>query len=417
MMPTTYGVPATTCRLCSQLLPNEIILDLGFQPPSDEFIRPEELRSPHGYYPLQLQMCEACGHLQLSYHVDPRVLYQHNYPYEQSTTETGRKHYHLMASSLVDRLSAPADSLAIDIGSNVGVLLEGFRIKGMKVLGVDPAEDMARKAVERGIPTIADFFSLEVARRIRSEHGTAHIITGTNVFAHLHYPGNAVDGVKELLSEKGALIFESPHALDLVQNLEYDTIYHEHLGYMSAKPVQKFFAAHSLELFDLEKTAIHGGSMRYFAGHPGAHPISPNVEQVIREEESGGLYDRSSMLEFAERVKDHRMKLSQLLMDLRKQGKRVVGVSAPAKGSTLLNYCHLHPGILDYIAEKAEIKIGLLTPGSNIPIVSDQRLLDDQPDYALILAWNFAEEIMKNLQVYHDRGGRFIIPIPEPRIV
>lgn len=417
MIANHFGNRAVECRLCSHPLSDDIILDLGHQSPSDEFIWPELLKDPHIRYPLQLQMCEVCGHHQLSYHVDPSILYQNDYPYEQSTTETGRKHYHLMAATLTDRLSAPADSLAVDIGSNVGVLLEGFRIKGLRVLGVDPAQNMAEKANERGIPTIADFFSSDIARRIRAEHGPAQVVTGTNVFAHLHHPGDVVDGVKELLGETGALVFESPHALDLVRDLEYDTIYHEHLGYMSVKPVQKFFEAHGLELFDLEKTKIHGGSMRYFAGHPGAHPISPNVEAVLQEEELNGLYDREALRGFAKKVSDHRQELMNLLTDLRKQGKRIVGVSAPAKGSTLLSYCHLHSDILDYITEKAQIKVGRLTPGSHIPVVADERLLEDQPDYALILAWNFSEEIMKNLQVYHDRGGRFIIPIPRPRIV
>jgi hypothetical protein len=417
MIAKYFGTRAVECRLCLHPLPDDIILDLGHQPPSDEFVKPDELRLPRGFYPLQLQMCDACSHLQLSFHVDPSILYQHDYPYEQSTTETGRQHYHLMASTLVERLAAPPNSLAVDIGSNVGVLLEGFRMKGLRVLGVDPAQNIAEKANERGIPTIADFFSLEIARRIRTEHGPAHIVTGTNVFAHLHRPGDVVDGIKELLTEKGALVFESPHALDLIRDLEYDTIYHEHLGYMSVKPVQKFFAAHELELFDLEKTKIHGGSMRYFAGHPGVHPISSNVEAVLCEEELSGLYNRAAMFEFAQRVSDHRRELTDLLFDLRRQGKRIVGVSAPAKGSTLLNYCHLHSGILDYITEKADMKVGRFTPGSHIPVVSDERLLEDQPDYALILAWNFAEEIMRNLQIYHDRGGRFIIPIPKPRIV
>lgn len=417
MIMNQLGVRAKACRLCEQPLMEDVILDLGHQPPSDEFIRPEMLSEPHIRYPLQLVSCPSCGHLQLSYHVDPSVLYQCDYPYEQSTTETGRRHYHAMASSLADRLGAAEGSLAVDIGSNVGVLLEGFALKGMRVLGVDPAQNMAQKANDRGIPTIADFFSSAIARRIREEHGPVYIVTGTNVFAHLHYPGDAVDGIRDMLDERGALVFESPHALDMVKDLEYDTIYHEHLGYMSVKPVQKFFAKHGMELFDLEKTSIHGGSLRYFAGLPGAHPISPIVETILQEEEANGLYDRVAMGDFARRVSEHRRELMDLLFQLRSQGKRIVGVSAPAKGSTLLNYCHLHPGIMEYITEKAEIKVGRLTPGSHIPVVSDAKLLEDQPDYALILAWNFSEEIMRNLQAYHDRGGRFIIPIPKPRIV
>lgn len=410
------SVVIEACRLCNESA-LEPVLDLGYHPPSDAFLKASELNQEQVYYPLRLVTCRHCGHLQIDCHVDSRILYQRDYPYEQSTTETGKRHYHAMAAQLVDRFQIPADTLAIDIGSNVGVLLEGFKLKGLQVLGVDPAKNMADKAVRRGIPTLADFFCYQTAQRVSTAYGVAKIITGTNVFAHLHNLNDAIEGVKVLLDKKGVLVFESPYALDLVQRLEYDTIYHEHLGYMSAKPVRKLFAAHGLELFDVERTEIHGGSLRYFAGHTGAHVVSSRVEQAIKEEEVFGLYHREVLLEFAQRVKAHRFALTDLLIGLKKQGKRIVGVSAPAKGNTLLNYCHIDTSLLDYITEKAQIKVGLFTPGTCIPIVDDARLLEDQPDYALILAWNFAPEIMKNLRAYKEKGGKFIVPIPEPVVI
>ena len=404
------------CRLCkSKRL--EQFLDLGSTPPSDAFLTKEQLSQKEESFPMNVYLCLDCGQAQLGYVVPPEVLYRRNYPYESSTTKTGRDHFHDMASSLVDYFKLTPKSLVIDVGSNVGVLLEGFKKKGVRILGVDPATDMAKTANENGIETIPEFFTAEIAERILSKYGPAALIVGTNVFAHIDNVDDAVEGMKTLIGADGAIVIEAPHFLNLVRNLEYDTIYHEHLSYLSIKPLQNFFRRFGLELFNVEKYAIHGGTIRFFMGPKGKYPQSNSVETVVASEAAAGIHSLERLRQFADEVAKQRQELRALLEDIKRQGKKVAGVSAPAKGNTLLNYCGITPDLMPYITEKAKIKVGLYTPGTHIPICDDSRLLEEQPDYALILAWNFANEIMSNLSEYRARGGKFIIPIPEPVIV
>ncbi|MDO8495014.1 MAG: class I SAM-dependent methyltransferase [bacterium] len=410
------GQAAKRCHMCrdKNLQP---VLDLGFHPPSDAFLRPEHLSIPEVRYPLRLVSCQACGLLQIDYLVKPEILYQRDYPYESSTTATGRAHYHKMAAEICEQFSLPEKSLAIDIGSNVGVLLEGFQKKGMNILGVDPAETAGRKAIANGIPTIIDFFGEKLAYKIVKKYGKARIITGTNVFAHILDLDGVVRGMKVLLAPKGVISIEAPYAVDLVKNLEYDTIYHEHIGYLSVRPMARYFKRFGLELFDVKKSKIHGGTLRYYVGRKGAYKVSPAIAEHIKLEEKFGLYSLKELRKFATKVGEQRLALVELLGKLKKEGKTVVGISAPAKGNTLLNYCNLDGLYLDFLTEKTQIKIGRHSPGMHIPVRSDQEVLDVKPDYALILAWNFAEEIMKNLSEFKKAGGKFIIPIPKPKII
>ena len=404
------------CRLCgSKNL--ELFLDLGATPPSDAFLTKEQLREPEEPYPLDVYLCRDCGQAQLGFVVPPEVLYRRDYPYESSTTRTGREHFHGMAASLVDYFGLPPESLVIDVGSNVGVLLEGFKKKGMRGLGVDPATDMAKIANKNGIETLPEFFTAKVAEGIRKKYGPAALVVGTNVFAHIHDVTDAVTGMKTLIGDTGAVVIEAPHFLNLVRNLEYDTIYHEHLSYLSVKPLQQFFRRFDMELFNVEEHAIHGGTIRFFAGPRGVHTVSPTVAATIAAEGAARIHSLKRLRQFADEVAKQRQELRALLTEIKGRGQTVVGVSAPAKGNTLLNYCGITTELLPYITEKAKIKLGLYTPGTRIPIVSDEHLLRDQPDYALILAWNFADEIMANLAEYRARGGRFIIPIPEPTVI
>ena len=406
-----------SCRICqSRNLQN--IIDLGFHPPSDAFLTSEELKKPEISHPLRVLLCDKCGLWQLDYVVDPEILYQRSYPYESSTTRTGRKHFHDMAKEICDKYETPKGSLAVDIGSNVGVLLQGFETVGMKTLGVDPAFDMARIANQNGILTIADFFTRDLSKKIAKQYGKAHAITATNVVAHINDIHNLVSGVKNLLAPTGVFVIEAPYLVDLVQKNEYDTIYHEHLSYLSVKPLVGLFKSHDMELIDAEKQNIHGGTMRYFIAHKGKYKVSPVIKKLIAAENKFGMYDINFLKKtFVKAVEKQRADLVELLMKLKKEGARIVGVSAPAKGNTLLNYCKIDNQYLDYISEKAEIKIGLHTPGTHIKIESDKRLMKDMPDYALILAWNFADEIMGNLKEFKKKNGRFIIPIPKPVIV
>ena len=404
------------CRLCKGKR-LERFLDLGSTPPSDAFLRKEDLAKPEPRYPLDVYLCLDCGQAQLGYVVPPEILYRRDYPYESSTTRTGREHFFHLAKTVSERFGLGKDSLAIDIGSNVGVLLSGFKAQGTRVLGVDPATDMAAIANKNGIPTIPEFFNGELAKKIAKEHGKADAITATNVFAHINNLDDVMEGIRALLSEKGVFVIEAPHFLDLVLKTEYDTIYHEHLSYLSVKPIQAFFARFGFELFDVEKHPIHGGTARYFATRKGSHPVSPAVATIISAETKEGIHSVDRLKKFAGAVNEQKRLLVELLTRLKKEGKRVVGVSAPAKGNTLLNYCGITPDLLEYISEKAEIKVGLYTPGTHIPIYDDAKFLADQPDYAMILAWNFADEIMANLKVFKESGRHFIVHIPKPIIV
>jgi len=404
------------CRMCSSTRLYKF-LDLGFTPPADQFRRKDQLREADVYYPLQVMMCEDCGLAQLSYVVSPEVLYRNDYPYESSTTQTGRQHWADFAASVVKRLSLSPGELAVDIGSNVGVLLGAFRDKGMRVQGVDPAANIVMIARENGIDTMCEFFNEDAARQIVAEKGSASVITATNVFAHVDDLDALLESVKLLLNERGVFIFEAPYFVNLLKHNEYDTIYHEHLSYLSAKPLVPFFAKHGMEVFHIEQNDIHGGSFRVYVARKGQRPVSKDVDGVIAEEERLGIYTRETLDRFADGVRNNKRDLTWLLQSLKHEGKRIVGVSAPAKGMTLLNFCRIDNDVLDFVTEKSKLKIGRHTPGAHIPVVPDSELLAQQPDYALLLAWNFAEEIMRNLDAFRRKGGKFIVPIPSPRIV
>ncbi len=407
---------ASGCHMCKGTN-LRLVLDLGSQPHSDDFLEEQRLSDIEFLYPLRLVSCADCGLLQIDYFVDPEILYRVNYVYESSTTKTGTAHYRDMAAGIAKHLSNPQGKLAVDIGSNVGVLLQGFKDEGFAVLGVDPAQHAARTANANGIETINDFFTVETARMIREQKGTAAVITGTNVFAHIHSLDSATDGMRELLASDGVIVIEAPSAMEMIDKVEYDTIYHQHIGYLSALPMKRYFEAHGLELYDVELQEIHGGTLRYFVQHPGARTISARVDKQIAGEIAAGLYDIERLKGFGKDAKAQRIELLTLLTDLKRAGKRIIGISAPAKGNTLLNFCHIDTTYLDYVTERNILKVGKYTPGTHIPILNDSILDTDSPDYALLLAWNFAPEIMANLKCFSEKGGKFIIPIPRVTIV
>lgn len=404
------------CRMCKSV---DLVkfLDLGFTPPADQFLREEQMKEPVIYYPLQVMLCADCGLVQLSYVVSPEVLYRHDYPYESSITITGHKHWLEFAKSTAKRFRLSSKDLVVDIGSNVGVLLEAFKSCGTRILGVDPAANIARIAERRGIETMAEFFSPNIATRVVREKGQASVITATNVFAHIDDLDSLMQAIDILLTKRGVFIVEAPYFTNLIKNLEYDTIYHEHLSYLSVKPLIRFFHRFEMEVFDVQQRDIHGGSFRSFVARRGQQPISPVLNELVKMEEEMRLHSIDTLLEFAARIKQHREELLWLLRSLKHEGKRIVGVSAPAKGMTLLNYCKIGVETLDFLTEKSLLKIGRYSPGQHIPVLSDDELMQQKPDYALLLAWNFAAELMDNLRAYREAGGRFIIPIPTPFIV
>lgn len=412
----SYGRIVSNCRMCkSDRL--EKFLDLGFAPPSDAILYPENLEEPELMFPLHVCQCKNCGLTQLGYAVNPELMYGYRYMYESSITNIGKKHFFSMASDICKRFNIPTGSLVVDIGSNVGVLLEGFKDQGMDVLGVDPAPRMCDIANSRGIETIQDFVNPSVAEKIVFRKGKAQVVTGTNVFAHIDDKKGLMQSLETMLSEEGIFIVEAPYLGSLIKNLEYDTIYLEHLEYLSLKPVARFFDANGLDLFDVQKYDIHGKSLRYFGCKKGKKSISRNVKELLAQEETMGIYDSSVLKDFARRVEEHRYEMVNMLREIKKSGKRIAGISAPAKGNTLLNYCKIGPELVEYITEKSLLKQGKYTPGMHIPIVKEERLYKDKPDYGLVLAWNFAEEIMANSQEFKKAGGKFIIPIPNPIII
>ncbi len=404
------------CRMCKGT-DLELFLDLGFTPPADQFRRKEQLAEPDVHYPLEVVVCRDCGLSQLNHIVSPEILYRQDYPYESSTTKMGRVHWTEFAESCVKMLGLGKQDLVVDVGSNVGVLLECFRNAGTSILGVDPAVNIALLAEKRGIETIPEFFSMDVAEKILKEKGKVSAITATNCFAHVNDLDAFMRAADRLLNERGVLIIEAPYFANLLGNLEYDTIYHEHLSYLSVKPLKKFFGRFGMEIFDVQQRDIHGGSFRVFVSRAGVRRVAPVVEELLASEEQKGIHKPGVLKEFAAAVQKNREDLLWLLRSLKHDGKKIAGVSAPAKGMTLLNYCHLGTETLDFVTEKSALKIGRYTPGAHIPVLSDQELLNRMPDYALLLAWNFAEEIMANLSEYRKKGGKFIIPIPSPRII
>jgi len=411
-----FGRVVDKCRFCeSQNL--YTFLDLGFTPPSDAILAKEDLEKSEIMFPLKVMQCKDCGLTQLTYAVNPKLLYGEKYIYESSITETGKQHFFRMADSICKKLNLKGGSLAVDIGSNMGVLLEGFKNNDMNILGIDPAPKIVIRANERGIETWQEFMSAEVAKKIVEKKGKASVVTGTNVFAHIDDKTDLMKALDILLDEKGVFIVEAPYIIDLMENLEYDTIYLEHLEYLSVRPLIKFFSKHNMDLFDVERYEIHGKSIRFFVCRKGKYPISENIRKLVELENEKQIYSNEVLDNFAKRVKEHKAIITGLLKELKNQNKKIVGISAPAKGNTLLNYCKIGPDLLDSLTEKSIIKQGKYSPGMHIPIVSEENALKQKPDYGLILAWNFAAEIIKNNEKFRQAGGKFIIPVPYPIII
>lgn len=403
------------CKLCkSNKL--DLILDLGFCPLADSFLTEEQLQKPETYYPLQLYFCNECKLVQLGYIPPLELVFNEEYAYEAGTTQTRREHHYAMAKSICERFVIPKGSLVVDIGSNVGVLLEGFKEKGMQVIGIDASDNVANIARKNGIETITGFFSPSIAKEI-SIQKKASVITATNVFAHLGDYLDFMKGIDILLAENGIFVFQVHYLLDLIEGLQYDMIFHEHILYESLKPLITFFERIDMDLFDVERLDIDGGVIRCFVSRKGTRKISKNIKKLLEEEDRKGIHSKKRLLEFANDVQQHRENLISLLNDLKKQGNRIVAVSMPAKGVALFNYCKIDTRLVEYATERSSLKINKYSPGSHIQIKSDDMLIKDRPDYAILLAWNFEKEIIKNNQEFLNKGGKFIIPIPQPRIV
>jgi len=404
----------TECQACASPSLSTVI-DFLPQPPVQAFLSEQGIREPETHYPVALLRCESCGLVQLGYAVDPEIVFPKDYPYQTGMTRILIEDFKDLADKAVERYGLGPDDLAIDVGSNDGTLLKGFQPHGLRVLGIEPT-DIAKIAERNGVPTVQAYFSDDVARDIVAEHGNASVVAATNVIAHMPNLYPFLRGIGELVGDDGMFVSESHYLLDLVQKLQYDTIYHEHLRFYGLRPLTEILSRAGFTVVDCERVPTHGGSIRVWAVKGDGEP-SERLEAQRREEEEYGLYDPARLEEFRNRIVSSKVGLLSLLVDLRRRGKRVVGVGAPARASMLLNYCRIDPDLVDYIVEPpGSLKNGLYTPASHIPIVAEPRMLDEQPDYALMLSWHIAEELIPKLRENGFRGG-YIVPLPEPRVV
>jgi SAM-dependent methyltransferase len=404
------------CRACGQAGLRSV-LSMGRTPLANALLTNEQLNRPEPLFPLELAFCPSCTLLQITESVPPEQLFR-EYLYFSSFSDTMLAH----CRTLVERLSADrnltASSLVVEIASNDGYLLQFYRNRGIAVLGVEPARNIAAVARDRQIPTICDFFSLELAKHLRAEQKRADVIHAHNVLAHVPDLNGVVAGMRELLHENGCVVIEAPYALDMIDRCEFDTIYHEHLCYFSLSALVQLFARHGLTIFHVERVAIHGGSLRLFVGHAlHAPPSRPSVDTLLQEEEQWGVGRQDRYQSFAARVEQGTQELKALLKARKKEGRRIAAYGASAKGSTLLNYLSLEPGTLEFVVDRSTVKQGRFTPGTHLPIFAPEKLLEAMPDDVLMLTWNFADEILQQQAEYRRRGGKFILPIPEVHVV
>ncbi len=387
-------------------------------PLCESYVRPDQLDQPEAFYPLHVQICDQCFLVQLPEHVSPDHIYS-EYAYFSSYSDSWVAHTRRYSEAMIDRFGLDSDSMVMEIASNDGYLLQHFVERGIPCLGIEPAGNVAKVALERGIPTTIQFFGNEVARNLTGESGQPDLLVGNNVLAHVPDLNDFVAGMKTLLKPGGVITMEFPHLLRLIDENQFDTIYHEHYSYLSLYAVEQVFGRHGLELFDVEEIPTHGGSLRIYGKHSddGQHPISESLLELRARERAFGVDTLEAYAGFKDRVTETKHKLLEFLIDTKRKGKRIAGYGAPGKGNTLLNYCGIRTDFLDYTVDRSHYKQGLFTPGARIPILAPEKILETRPDYVLILPWNLADEISRQMAVIADWGGRFVVPIPEVRVL
>lgn len=394
----------------------ELFLDLGTTPLANKFLSAEQLSAPEPSFPLRVGLCPTCKHVQLLDRVPPAAMFD-DYLYISSASDTLKAHLFDLSDIVSERCRLTSDDLVIDVGCNDGTLLEGFRRHGVKVLGVDPAKNLVGFTEQKGIDRHVGFFNSASAKEIVAKWGQARVITATNTFPHIPALHDFVEGLQTALAPGGCFVVEAHSLFDILDQVAFDTVYHEHVSYWALAPMMRLFAAHGMEVVNAERVPIHHGQLRVFVQRRGEGKVLPGVQEVLELEKKHGLDRMDTYRAFAERVAGIKRDLNRAIDELRADGKRVVGYGAPAKGNTLLCYLQLGPDKLDYIADKSRLKQGLFTPGMHVPVVPPDRILADQPDYLLILAWNFADEIMQQQAAYRARGGQFILPVPEVSVI
>lgn len=406
----------TSCRACeSQRL--HTFLSLGPQPLANSFLRSPDEFADEPDYPLDVCLCEDCSLVQISDVIDPEFLFRH-YIYVTGTSETIAAHNREYARDVVETLRLGADDLVVEVASNDGSLLKCFQPYGVKTLGVEPASNIAEIASAGGVETVNKFFNSRTAEEVRESYGPARAVIGNNVLAHVDDTRDFLRGCARLLAGDGLVIIEVPYLRDLIELMAYDTVYHEHHCYFSVTSLKRLCEAAGLVIVRMDHLPVHGGTLRMFAGLRARYEQSaPEIEARVEEERRAGMSDLARYEKLAADVAANRRAIRHLLERLKQEGKTVAGYGAPAKGNTLLNYCGVTTDLIEYTVDKSPLKVGLYTPGMHIPVLPASTLIERQPDYVLILAWNFAEEIMRQQREYREHGGRFIIPIPTPEVV
>ena len=407
---------ASKCRFCATSLEHEFV-NLGLSPISNAFIEPALVDQDEAFYPLHAFVCSECFLVQLEEFESPDEIFS-DYVYFSSYSDSWLAHAKKFVRGATERFSLDSDSLVIEVASNDGYLLQYFKELDVPVLGIEPASNVAEVSRAAGIETIDEFFGIELASRLRDDGRTCDLLVGNNVLAHVPDINDFVGGLKIALAENGVLSIEFPHLLKLIQQTQFDTIYHEHFSYLSLLTVQKIFRHHGLEVFDVEELTTHGGSLRVFAQHPaGRQAHGDAVHRVLQDERDANLDNLRGYQNFSDKVAKVKDDLLSFLANANDEDKTVVGYGAPAKGNTLLNFCGIGPDSIQYTVDRSPHKQGKLLPGTHIPVHSPETISETKPDYVLILPWNLQEEIVQQLSHIREWGGQCVVPVPELRVL
>jgi hypothetical protein len=404
------------CRYCAHELTHTFV-DLGMSPLCQTHIAQHQLNDMEPFYPLHAYICDNCYLVQLNEYVAPENIFT-EYAYFSSYSDSWVKHAKTYSEMMVERFELNQNDKVMEIASNDGYLLQHFMAMDIPVLGIEPAANVAKVAIEKGIQTTVQFFGRESAKNIASEYGKAQLLLGNNVLAHVPDINDFVSGMKVLLAEGGVITMEFPHLMRLMEFNQFDTIYHEHFSYLSFLTVEKIFAAHGITLFDVEELSTHGGSIRIFGKHQedDTKTITSRVTSLKEQERRVGLDQLETYFQFEEQVKETKRKLLEFFIQAKRAGKTIVGYGAPGKGNTLLNYCGIRQDFIDYTVDRNPYKQGKYTPGTRIPIYSPDKIKETKPDFLFLLPWNLKEEIMHQMSYIREWGGKFVIPIPEVKI-
>ena len=408
---------SVVCRFCDQIL-EQIFVDLGMSPLANSYLTSAQLHQMEPFYPLRIYVCSDCLLVQAEEFESPDSIFG-DYAYFASYSDTWLRHAKTYADMAIQRFRLNRNSLVVEIASNDGYLLQYFGALGIPVLGLEPAANVADAALTKGIPTMVRFFGEDTARDLVAQGMTADLLVGNNVLAHVPKLNDFVQGMKIVLKADGVITMEFPHLERLVQENQFDTIYHEHFSYFSFMVVEKIFATHGLTLFDVEELPTHGGSLRIYGRHTEdtSKPVGQRVINLRQREKDAGFASLQSYLSFAEKVKTAKYKLLNFLIKAKGEQKVIVGYGAPAKGNTLLNYCGIRSDFIDYTVDRSPHKQGHFLPGTHIPIHHPDKVKETKPDYLLILPWNLKDEVMEQMRYIRDWGGRFLVPIPEVQVL